>query len=246
MVCHECTKCGKEFTHKSTFDKHINNKKPCISEYVLKKLKKNDELIIEKNELIEDKDILLQQQKQIIHDLELLIKEKDKQLDKFIAKTGKIINNNVSSTSTITNNTINLTDLGSENVKKLSLKEKFDVLNSGHQCYLEIINAIHNNKKFPEYNNIAIKNLRADGGHEFQCGKWYYKGIDDMLNDIMIFRMSDINELLLDESLPQPRNIHVIKDILKCFYEDNDLFEKKYNQKIKQHIYNFSKNINIK
>jgi hypothetical protein len=58
--------------------------------------------------------------------------------------------------------------------------------------------------------------------------------------------MSDINELLLDESLPQPRNIHVVKDILKCFYEDNDLFEKQYNQKIKQHIYNFSKNIKIK
>jgi uncharacterized C2H2 Zn-finger protein len=240
MVQYTCERCKKEFKLNGDYTRHCNRKYPCKEVVVIDK----DKIIEEQKNLIEDKDILLAQQKQIIHDLELLLKEKDKQLDKFIAKTGKTtITNNVTAT---TNNTINLTDLGSENVKKLSLKEKFDVLNSGHQCYLEIINAIHNNKRFPEYNNIAIKNLRADGGHEFQCGKWYYKGIDDMLNDIMIFRMSDINELLLDESLPQPRNIHVIKDILKCFYEDNDLFEKKYNQKIKQHIYNFSKNIKIK
>jgi hypothetical protein len=178
MVHYTCEKCYKKYN----FDKHIKIKKPCLSDNILEKddvIQKQTELIEEQKklfdkekqkqlDLLEDKDKLIEQKNLIIHDIELLIREKDKQLDKYIAKTGKIINNNVSTTTT--NNTINLTDLGGENVKKLSLKEKVEVLNSGHQCYLKIINAIHNNKRFPEYNNIAIKNLRAAGGHEFQCG----------------------------------------------------------------------------
>ena len=42
MVKYSCEKCGKEFTQKGHYTKHINKKNSCISESKIKEIKCNE------------------------------------------------------------------------------------------------------------------------------------------------------------------------------------------------------------
>ena len=56
MVKYNCEKCGKEFTQKGQYTKHINRKNPCVLE------NKNDSLKNNENDKSKDKDITLVRQ----------------------------------------------------------------------------------------------------------------------------------------------------------------------------------------
>ena len=42
MVKYNCDKCGKEFTQKSHYTKHINKKNPCVYEENIEKIIKSE------------------------------------------------------------------------------------------------------------------------------------------------------------------------------------------------------------
>ena len=128
---YNCRKCNKEFNNVKTRWAH---EKKC------KELK-----VIENNkiELLENK----------IKELET----------KFQTTNNKIINkNNTNNTNNgIINNTTNIkVSFGEEDIDNISSKDKKAILNSGFSSLVKLIELVHLNKKYPQYQNIKIDNLK--------------------------------------------------------------------------------------
>jgi len=97
-----------------------------------------------------------EKEKQINNSNEIIkLKEEIKKL-KTVNKTTNNTNN-----GTIINNTTNIkVSFGEEDIQKLSKKDKKAILNSGYMSIIKLIDLMHLNKAYPEYQNIKIHNLK--------------------------------------------------------------------------------------
>jgi len=83
--------------------------------------------------------------------------------NKIIELENKIGNNTVNNTNngTINNITNNIkVSFGDEDIDKISTKDKKKILNSGYCSLIKLIELIHLNKDYPQYQNIKINNLK--------------------------------------------------------------------------------------
>ena len=83
--------------------------------------------------------------------------------NKIIELENKIGNNTVHNTNngTINNITNNIkVTFGDEDIDKISTKDKKKILNSGYCSLIKLIELIHLNKDYPQYQNIKINNLK--------------------------------------------------------------------------------------
>jgi hypothetical protein len=83
--------------------------------------------------------------------------------NKIIELENKIGNNTVNNTNngTINNITNNIkVSFGDEDIEKISTKDKKKILNSGYCSLIKLIELIHLNKDYPQYQNIKINNLK--------------------------------------------------------------------------------------
>jgi hypothetical protein len=100
---------------------------------------------------------------------------------------GTINNNN--NNGTINNNII--IGFGKEDVAKLTVSEKKKIIGKGYQAVLALIDTMHFNKKYPEFNNIQITNLRDN------CAKIY----DDDINDYKTVKKKEtIDQLIYNKT----------------------------------------------
>lgn len=223
-----CRYCNKEYVHAQSRWRH---EKKC----------KEDLKIINQNLERENKD------------LEKENKELKDQLINLLNKTCKVhpktlqkINNqlNIGSINNITN--INIVQLGKENIiDTLSSNEKMKILNSKYLSLVELIKNVHFNKKYPQFNNIAITNIKNDYAYRFNEDENQFIACkkEDLIDDLMDYRTIDLEELM-NENKNKLNNKHVIKlkHLVDELYEKSDLYDK--NKKdIKLLIYNKS-NIN--
>jgi hypothetical protein len=157
------------------------------------------------------------------------------------------INNNItvtenSNNNNITNNTtnINIYSTGKEDLSILAKEDILKLCTSGTYYPLVAAEILHCNKKYPEFQNVLISNLRATTGQVKINDEWVTKSQDDILNTMMRVDKKHISSLM--------KNLEVDKKLqikLESTQDEIDTNESKehHKSKIKQKLYDASKMI---
>jgi hypothetical protein len=238
---YECSNCNKRFSSKNSLKIHIKTIcKDITNNYIL-----NDELEQVKNKLKEFEKIKeeLEESKQKIENLENEIKKKP-------GRPKKITNNtncNNTNTTNIANQTINkymIVSFGKEDLEKLTLNDKREILNSSYGAILKCAIKMNFNPEIPEQNNIFITNPKSDYAYKYEDGKFIAIKTNDLIDDLIYHRINDVRELVdqnnilkisnkkiekvnnllnnIDDEKPNDIN-NLKKDLKLTLFNENDL-----------------------
>jgi hypothetical protein len=180
-----------------------------------------------KKQIDELKKLLLEQQKKIEELTET------KELNKNI-----IINDN--STNTTNNINVNIFSAGKEDLTRLTQEEIIKICTSGTYYPLVAAEIIHCNKKYPEFQNFLISNLRSNTGLVFINDNWVSKSHDEILSNIMHIDKKHVTTLMKELKVDDKLSVK-----LESTKEEINNNESKEHQKpkIKEMLYNASKMI---
>jgi hypothetical protein len=197
-----CELCNIHFTRKDNLTRHLNKFK-CNEKLNNDLQKENTNIKLELEQL----------KKQMIELMNTNCKMHHKTFN-------KIKNNGIINTGPVTNNNINIVALGKENMENiLSKEEKLMILNKRKQALNFIIEYVHFNNKFPQFQNIIVTNNRTNEAHMYDHKNKSFQLVNkhELVEDLIEYRICDIEEFygefgeLLDDST---------KDIIENFCEE--------------------------
>ena len=262
MPIYICQKCNKEFTKKSSYESHSIRIKTCIKDtntecyycnknFSLKhnltahlKICKQKPIIdvVTQSQINELKIMLFEQQKKFEEQQQKIL-EQQKQIDSLshISETNNniTVNENSHNTNNITNN-ITIYSSGKEDLSLLAKEDILKLCTSGTYYPLVAAEILHCNKKYPEFQNVLISNLRATTGQVKINDEWVTKSQDDILNTMMRVDKKHISSLMKDLEVDKKLQIK-----LESTQDEIDTNESKehHKSKIKQKLYDASKMI---
>lgn len=221
-----CELCNKTFTRKSSLSRHLKENR-CKVKNSLER--ENNEIKKELKELKEQIKILINQKCKIHH------------------KTLQKINNNMANNITNIENQNNIQIIGftKENLEKIFTdKEKINILKHKKQSLNELIKYTHFNDAYPELKNIRITNLKNNVAYIYDniLKKFVATTKNELISELIVNRMIDIDEFFgnVYENLSEGAK-KAISELLKDFYEDEDMFTEKRKKYIKFLVFNYSK-----
>ncbi len=220
-----CAYCNCEFRFNQSKWRHEKTCKVKIQKYKEEDLKK--EFTAQINEL----------KKQIA---ELMNEKYKMHPKKFQKMKNNIETNNGTINENINNgtiNNINIISLGSENLEDVfSEKEKISILNKKNQALQHIIEYVHFNDKYPQFQNIVITNNRTNTAHMYDQKSKAFKLVDkdDLIESLIEYRICDIEEFYNEFEDKLDENTKNI--INKMIEERGD--DEKINNDIKLLIFN--------
>ena len=186
---YKCKKCDKKYVHKQSCWKH---EKKCTFE----KPDYEDMYTKLKSDLLK----LMNKKYKVHHNtLKKLCKDNNIEIDNSITNNILTNSNNVNSNNQINSNntTINIIALGGEELPYvLSKKEQLKILNSGYMSLNKLIEYVHFNDNYPQFQNIAITNLNNPYAYQYDESKNKYIVCkkDELIRDVIEFRMIDIDD----------------------------------------------------
>jgi len=224
-ILFKCEFCERDYKHIQSKNRH---QKKCTLIY------KNKCEKLEK-ENYELKEMFQKQVNELKKQLMDMMNKKCKMHHKTFNKIKNQLNNQYN------NCTFNIVQLGQEDlVNTLSNKEQLKVLNKKYQSLNYLVDYIHCNEKFPEFNNVIITNLQNNIAYLYDKNKnkFIAKKKEDIIDDIIYYRMSDLEEFYdihLDNLDDKTKG--VINDVINKM-EESDKFVNKKKEEIKLILYN--------
>ena len=224
-----CDFCNKYFSRKYNLNRHLKLNR-------CSKLKdiENENLILKK-ENEEFKNELNVIKSQLLDVMNKQCKIHYKTLQKI---NNQLINNNYNS---FNNCTFNIVQLGNENlVEALSEQEQLKILKKKYQSLNYLVDYIHCNNKFPEFNNVAITNLQNNIAYMYDNNKKQFIATnkDELIDEIISYRMSDLGEFYdIHLDTLDDKTKKVISELLVKMENDDKYIMKKKDQ-IKLLVYN--------
>ncbi len=218
-----CDYCDKELSCYKSLQRHFSTCKR------KKEIEKENEIL--KTEINTLKDESTNTKKE----LELL-KEQIKELlntrNKIHPKTLQKMINNTNTNSNNTNNTnngtinnVNIIALGNENIPALfNTDMKLQVLNKKNNALFHLIEKVHFNDEYPQFQNVYITNNRTNEAHLYDVNSKKFKVVDkdEVISDIIEYRVCDIEEFYeeLGDKLDQ-RAKDILEDLFRERGDDN-------------------------
>ena len=224
-----CEFCNKSFSKKYNLNRHLKLNR-CIK---LKEIENENVILKKENE--EFKNELNIIKSQLLDVMNKQCKVHYKTLQKI---NNQLINNNHAH---FNNCTFNIVQLGNENlVEALSKQEQLKILKKKYQSLNYMVDYIHCNNNFPEFNNVAITNLQNNIAYMYDNNKKQFIATnkDELIDEIISYRMSDLGEFYdihlekLDDKTKK-----VISELLIKMENDDKYIMKKKDQ-IKLLVYN--------
>ena len=232
QIMYKCEFCNKCFARKDNLTKHLN----------FNRCKKKNDIILSLKK--ENEELKINFQKEIL-ELKEQVKELMNKNCKIHYKTLQKINtqNNIQNQQNI-----NIIGFNKENLLELfSDKEKLNILKKKYDSLNYFIEYAHFNNKYPQLKNIKITNMKDNIAYKYDDSKNKFIATtkDDLINDLVISRMTDIDEFqteIYDKLNDKEQKI--IKNMLDEFYNDEDMYKEKKKEDIKFIIYNNSEHNN--
>lgn len=267
MVYHICKDCNKVFNKKSTFINHINKKIKCNeNQYnneciyckkkfitkgnvtrhiknncsIYKNIQKEKQDLFNKLVKLEEKNKELNNKNKELKDENIKIKTQLKQNSEnnIISLNNTInINNNLTNNGIINN--ITIVAYGKEKIDNISDKEILNAVSKGFNTVEYLTKTVHFNKKYPEYHNVYIPNIKESYAMVFDGIKWKLLQKKDVIENIYLDKKLFIDDNLenFTKSLPP----YKIKSLNKWLQSDDNFDNKEDMNKIK----NIKKNIEL-
>lgn len=221
---YKCDYCHKMYKYRQGKSKHMKN---CKMKTDVKEIN---------NEIVEMK--------------KLIKSNFDKQIN--IKNELNLNNSNINITNT--HNTINIVPFGYEEPGPiLSDEEQILILKSKYNSLIKLVDIMHFNKKYPQFNNLAITNCQNNIAYVYNKDDSSFNAVDEneMLNDLINYRASNIYDFIeFQEDNISARDKKALYQFLKMLLGDDeegidkDLFKDNI-KKLRMLIYNKSKNIKI-
>jgi len=235
ITMYKCDFCDRDYKHIQSKNRH---QKKCTLIYKDKceKLEKENLELKNKykkhdNEIKELKDQLL----------DIMNKQCKMHHQTFNKIQNQLTNNYYGSTDNYNNCTFNIVQLGNENlVETLTKKEQLSILKKKYKSLNYLVDYIHCNDKFPEFNNVIITNLQNNIAYKYDQDKKKFIAIkkDELIDDIIYYRMGDLEEFYdINLSKLDGKTKEIITDIINKMDADNKFINKKKNE-IKLVLYN--------
>lgn len=232
-----CKFCNKEFTH---YQNRWRHQKICQNNEIDKLKKENLEL----KEMFEKEIALLKDQ--LLDTMNKNCKKHPKTLQKINRQLNNQFNNTQNNTNCIVNNnTINIIPLGQEKLTDiLSSKEQKMILNKKQQSLNYLIEYIHFNNKYPQFQNIIVTNLKDNIAYKYDdnMNKFIATTKDELLEILMENRIIDIEDFYnfnIEKLNENTKNI--LNKFIDKIKNDDEYFDKKKSD-IKLILYNNSDN----
>lgn len=234
-----CEYCHKEL---SCYTSLMRHKKTCKIKKAM--IKENTDL---KNELDTLKSDTIKEMALLREQIKDLLNTRNKIHPKTLQKMMNNSNNNSNNTNNTNNtnngtiNNVNIIALGKENIPALfNTTEKMEVLNKKNNALYHLIEKVHFNDSYPQFQSLYITNNRHNEAHLYDANSKKFKVVDkeEVINDIIEYRVCDIEEFYeeLGDKLDQKA-----KDILEnLFRERGD--DNITRDRVKLLIYNNKKN----
>ena len=222
-----CDFCKKLFSRKYNLIRHLKLNR-CLK---LKDIENENVILKKENEEFKKEIDVIKSQL-----LDVMNKQCKMHHQTFNKIQNQLINNNE-----YNNCTFNLVQLGQEDlVNTLSEKEQLKVLNKKYKSLNYLIDYIHCNDKFPEFNNVIITNLQNNIAYMYDKDKKRFiaKKKDDLIDDIIYYRMGDLEEFYdihLDNL--DGKTKEVMCDVINKMEDDSKFINKKKDE-IKLVLYN--------
>ncbi len=218
-----CEYCSRELSCYKSLQRHLSSckeKKSLIKENEILKTEINtlkDESTNTKKEL----ELLKEQIKDLLNTRN---KIHPKTLQKMINNTNSN-NNNTNNTNNGTINNVNIIALGNENIPALfNTDMKLQVLNKKNNALFHLIEKVHFNDEYPQFQNVYITNNRTNEAHLYDVKSKKFKVVDkdEVISDIIEYRVCDIEEFYeeLGDKLDQ-RVKDVLEDLFRERGDDN-------------------------
>jgi hypothetical protein len=235
---YKCDFCDKKYMYKQSKYRHQKKCKNNLKTQndILKKEKEEMKIFFE-NEIQNMRDNIMNILKKNCKMHPNTLKKINRQLSQENNNFGII--NNIVNNYNITNNYI--VELGNENlIDVLSQKEQIMILNKKQQSLNHLIEYIHFNDNYPQFQNIALTNMKDNLAHMYVEEKNQFITVnkDDLLDNVIDSRMMDIEDFYNNNENQLKNNT---KDNIKKFigkvYNDDKYYNFKKND-IKLLLYN--------
>jgi hypothetical protein len=224
---HNCTYCNKCYSRIDSLNRHLkickdkNNK--------IEQLKEENKILKKQIEIdnIKMKEEMKQMRKELMGFINEKYKIHPKTFQKFRDNNGVIINN--------------IVPLGEENITSImSEEEQKGILKYKLQSVFQLIKEMHCGKKYPQFHNCAITNMRSPYAYKYDIEKKDFIIVDknELVDDILEFRRSDVCGMLelhkddLDERTYE--RVEKLFDVL----DEKPEYESNYKKEIKIMLYN--------
>jgi hypothetical protein len=252
--CKTCKNCGKIFTRNDNLQRHIKYR--CVKQEIAtlrEELAKKDEELAKKDE--EQHKIIESAVREEMKKHMKQMKKQKKQLslcnsnsnNRTINQQQNNINNNHNNT-TINNHNITI-ELGTEKLSEVfTHKQQKNILEKGYNSLRELIQHVHFNPKYTQFQNLSITNMLGPFGYKYvqDAKDFIIIKKDDLLKELVETRMYDIEEFLENckGTLLTERKVKTVSDFIE------KMEDKKYaSEKIKKllvDVYNLSADIEMK
>jgi hypothetical protein len=170
------------------------------------------------------------------------LQKQNKDLEEILKNTNTIINNNIINNNQVINNNLVL-KFGTEDIDKLSCEEVKLILNSGPSGLNKLVEIVHCNSKYPEYNNIKITNLKDKYCKIHDGTEFISQSKKDLMKELIVARNADLSGLheqfRADTTKKQENIKNLIAKIDQCLFENDDESDKeltKYYKSICEEI----------
>ena len=204
-----CNNCNKIFSCKQSKYEHIKNK-----------VCNNTNIILYDNELDELKNKIIELENKI--------------------SNNNIITNNTNNTNngTINNTTNNIikVSFGEEDISVLSCKDKKMILNSGFNSMIKLIETMHLNNNYKQFQNVQITNLKDKYGKYYDdtTKQFITKIKSELVDEIIAIKTINLKEIHGEYNKNTINHKNVLKLINKiesCTSDDdNDVLSKFYKE----------------
>ena len=241
----KCIFCDKIFVKKYNLTRHIN--KYCTISRNL--LNNNNDLLEEKNKLLE-----AEKNKQRDNEIKMLRISMAKLLKKRSANiniiNNKIINNNnkIINNKIINNNVVvNINSFGNEDLSHITNKDYKKFLSGFFPGFIKFIEKIHFDKDVPENQNICITNLKSKYMYIYDGDKWITAERNETIDNFIAKKYN----MLADKLDELEENNEIDEQTLEKFsrfaknYQDIEA-QKNTKNDIMLMIYNNKNKINMK
>jgi hypothetical protein len=202
---YKCDNCNRSWIHKGHYLKHINRKVKCkpLNELLIENNNNSRNIYLQLLNNISDNNVRLLLDyinEKLLFEIdcvydkynELLLQnehlESELNILKMTMSHNNTINNvhidNIHTTNTTNTTNINIVAHGKEDISKIDSKYIMNALSKGYMSVPALVNHMHFNEKYPEYQNIYIPNKKEPYAMVYTGTDWELRDRDDSLDNL--------------------------------------------------------------
>ena len=233
---YRCENCNKTFMHKNSMYRHMKNY--CTSASTDNDNKSDDTDDLDKKELFKKFSEMEERMRKLENENKTLKSEKSNSLNKGTIVNGNVHNGNIHNGDINTMNlTINIVPFGKEDLSRINKNDLLKVFRSGFNSALQLTETTHFNPKYPEYHNVYISNMKNKYAMTYDGSDWALVMKDELI-DKMYTKKRDYIEDNMEDFINSlmPSQINALHRWLAV--EDDHHYVQKVKNDMKLMLYN--------